>query len=122
MSEATVTLKPAQEVLIKANEETVITDSKGRSIKMKKPGVLAQYRLIEALGEVSANTTYMAMVMPLIYVVAIDDSPVHQPKSKIQVEALIQQLDEEGIQAVMKHVMEAYGEIDPEADKAALKK
>ena len=121
MSEATVTLKPAQEVLIKANEETVVTDSTGRVIKLKKPGVLAQYRLIEALGDSASNQTYMAMVMPLIYVVGIDDDAVHQPKSKMQVEALIQKLDEAGIQAVMSHVAATYGAIDPEADKEALK-
>lgn len=118
----TVTLKPSQEVLAKANEETQVTDSAGRVIKIKKPGVLAQYRLIEALGDSAQNQTYMAMVLPLIYVTAIDDLAVHQPKTKLQVEALIQQLDEHGIEAVMRQVQEAYGKADPEQDKAELKK
>lgn len=117
-----VTIKPTQEILAKANEETSVTDSQGRVIKIKKPGVLSQYRLIEALGDSAQNQTYMAMVLPLIYVTAIDDLAVHQPKSKMQVEAIIQQLDEHGIEAVMRHVQETFGKNDPEADKDALKK
>lgn len=122
MSDPTVTLKPAQEVLIKANEESFVVDSLGRTIKLKKPGVLAQYRLIEALGDTAQNQTYMAMVMPLIYVAAVDDLAVNQPKSKMQIEALIQQLDEAGIQAIMEHVTKTYGNSDPEKDKEDLKK
>ncbi|MDZ5633935.1 hypothetical protein [Janthinobacterium sp. GMG1] len=119
-----VTLReaPAAQVLAKANEETVTTDARGRVIKLKKPGVLAQYRLIEALGDSAANQTYMGMVLPLIYVTAIDDLAVNPPKLKMHVEALIQQLDEDGIEAVMKHVQETYGKTDPDADKAELKK
>jgi hypothetical protein len=124
MSEPTVTIKPtpSQDVIAKASEETTVTDALGRVIKIKKPGVLAQYRLIEALGDSAQNQTYMGMVLPLIYVTAIDDLAVHQPKSKMQVEALIQQLDEAGIEAVMRHVQETFGKSDPEQDKADLKK
>lgn len=113
---------PSVEVLAKANEESSVTDSTGRVIKLKKPGVLAQYRLIEALGDSAANQTYMGMVLPLIYVTEIDGSAVHQPKLKMHVEALIQQLDDAGIEAVMRHVSETYGKSDPGADKESLKK
>lgn len=117
-----VTMKPTQEVLAKASEETIVVDSIGRTIKLKKPGVLAQYRLIEALGVSASNQTYMGMVLPLIYVIAIDDITVNQPNTKMQVEALIQQLDEHGIEAVMQKVQETFGKSDPEKDKADLKK
>jgi len=124
MSEPTITLKPTptQEILAKASEESSVVDSTGRTIKIKKPGVLAQFRLIEALGESAQNQTYMRMVLPLIYVTAIDELAVHQPRSKMQVEALIQQLDEAGVEAVMNHVQEIFGKSDPEQDKAELKK
>jgi hypothetical protein len=119
-----VTLKdsPTDQVLAKANEEISVTDARGRVIKLKKPGVLAQYRLIEALGDSAANQTYMGMVLPLIYVASVDDLVVNPPKLKMHVEALIQQLDEEGIAAVMEKVTEVWGKSDPEADKAELKK
>jgi hypothetical protein len=117
-----VTLKPSEAVVQKAIAEFTVTDSTGRVIKLKKPGVLAQFRLVEVLGESAKNQVYMGMVLPLIYVTAIDDLPVFQPTSKLEVEALIQQLDEAGCDAVMTGVQKHYGTVDPEADKAALKK
>lgn len=121
MASVTLNPTPSQEVLA-PKLEIDVTDSRGRIIKLKKPGVLAQYRLIEILGDSAKNEVYMGMVLPLIYVTSIDGDAVHQPASKPQVEALIQQLDEDGIAAVMVGVQENFGQQDPEADKAALKK
>jgi hypothetical protein len=112
---------PSAQLIAKAIAEAVITDDRGRSIKLKKPGVLAQYRLIEILGETAKNQVYMGMVLPLIFVAEIDGEPVFQPSSKREVEALIQRLDEDGIAAVMAGVNAHFGASDPEADKAALK-
>jgi LDH2 family malate/lactate/ureidoglycolate dehydrogenase len=118
-----VTLKPSEEVVAKALAEIVTTDSAGRVIKLKKPGVLAQFRLVEAMGgETAKNQTYMGMVLPLIYVASIDGDPIFQPTSKMQMEALIQRLDEHGVDAVMTAVNEHFGAVDPDADKEALKK
>jgi hypothetical protein len=117
-----LTLKPSEEVVAKALAEVTTTDSAGRVIKLKKPAVLEQFRLIEALGDTAENSTYMNMVLPLIYVTAIDDLPVFYPTSKMQVEALIQQLDEHGVRAVMNKVREHFGRKDPEQSKAELKK
>lgn len=117
-----VTLNPSDQIVQQAKAEVTVSDERGRVIKLKKPGVLAQFRLIEALGETAKNEVYMGMVLPLIFVTAIDDDPVYQPASKREVEALIQQLDEDGIAAVMAGVQANFGKTDPEADKAALKK
>lgn len=122
MDNVKVTLKPSEEAVQKAVAEFIVTDSAGRAIKLKKPGVLAQFRLVEVLGESAKNQVYMGMVLPLIYVTAIDELPVFQPTSKLEVEALIQQLDEHGVDAVMQGVQAHFGAVDPEADKAALKK
>ena len=119
---AKVTLNPSEEVIKAANAETTCTDARSRVIRLKKPGILAQYRLIEALGDTAKNEVYMSMVLPLIFVTQIDEDAVHLPTSKPQLEALIQRLDEEGIAAVMKAVQEHYGKADPEADREALKK
>lgn len=117
-----VTLNPSEEIIQAAHAEITVLDARHRAIRLKKPGVLAQYRLIELLGESAKNEVYMGMVLPLIFVTAINDAPVYLPTSKIQVEALIQQLDEEGIAAVMQGVQDHFGKTDPEGDKAALKK
>lgn len=112
---------PSMQAVAKAAAEHVITDAKGRAIKLKKPGVLAQFRLIEALGDSAKNEVYMAMVLPLIFVVEIDGDMVLQPNTKREVEALIQRLDEEGVAAVVNSVQQHFGSSNPDADKAALK-
>lgn len=121
MAKVTINQTPSAQVVTKAISATTVTDSAGRKITLKKPGVLAQYRLIEALGDTAKNEVYMAMAMPLIYVSEIDGDSVILPSTKIQVEALIQRLDEHGIQAVIQGMQENFGKSDPDADKAALK-
>lgn len=103
--------------LTAAPTEFTISDARGRAIQLKKPGVLAQFRLVEALGEVAQNQVYMGMVLPLIFVVAIDGEPVVQPASKAEVEALIARLDEDGIEAVMTAVQAKFGIADEGASK-----
>lgn len=112
---------PSAEVVKAAQAAFDVVDARDRTLTLKKPGVLAQYRLIEALGDSAKNEVYMNMVLPLIYVSAIDGTPVVQPNSKREVEALITRLDEEGIAAVMAGVAEHFGAPNPEKDKAAVK-
>jgi hypothetical protein len=79
--------------------------------------VLAQYRLIEMLGESASNEVYMNMILPLLFVSAIDGEPVLIGK-KSELEALIQRLDAEGISAVIAGVQEHFGALpDPKTDK-----
>lgn len=120
----TVTLNetPTDQVLAKSMETASVTDKRGRVIVLKKPGVLAQYRIIEVAGDSAKNEVYMSMVLPLIFVTEVDGDPILQPANKLQLEALISRLDEHGIEAVMAGVREHFGQPDPDADKAAIKK
>jgi hypothetical protein len=122
MTKITMKETPSEQLIKQASAEVVVTDENGRAITLKKPGVLAQYRLIEILADSAKNEVYMGMVLPLIYVSAIDGDPVMQPASKRELEALIQRLDEEGINAVMQCVQDNFGRSNPEADQDALKK
>src|SRR5438045_4028165 len=114
---------PSAELLKEAMKSEMITDGRGRRILMRKPGVLAQYRIVEAVGpELASNQTYMAMVNPLLWVGEIDGDPVSVPRSKREVEALIQRLDEDGLEAAMAwymvHVIAATEEaIDAETQR-----
>lgn len=116
-----VTLSPSEELVAKAAAEQMVEDSTGRVITLRKPGVLAQYRLVEMLGDAAKNQVYMGMCLPLLYVTGINDDKLPALASKRELEALIQRLDEAGIEAVMKGVQDHFGVQDPEADKAALK-
>lgn len=112
---------PSAQLIAQAAKEVIVTDSRGRSIKLRKPGVLAQFRLVEAVGpETAKNAVYMNMVMPIIYVAQIDGDPVSVPTTKREVEALIQRLDEDGVVVVSQGVQENYGQRDMDDDKAAL--
>lgn len=116
-----LSVKPSDEAVAQAATSHIVTDAAGHAIKLKKPGVLAQFRLIEALGDSAKNEVYMAMVLPLIFVCEIDGDTVFPPNRKSEVEALIQRLDESGVTAVVSGVQEHFGASDPAADKAKLK-
>lgn len=118
----TLNATPSAQAVAKAITEFTVPDKQGRQIKLKKPGVLAQYRMIEIVGDSAKNEVYMNMVLPIIFVCAIGDEPVFQPSSKLELEALITRLDEDGIEAVMNGVREHFGPTTPEADQKAVKK
>ena len=95
---------PAEQIIAKANEAKTINDSRGRSIQLKNPGILAQYRLVKMIGAESAkNEVYVNMLVPLLWVTEIDGEAVGTPLSEREIEALIQRLGEEGISAIISH-------------------
>lgn len=114
---------PSQQVIRSAAAEVTVTDVRSRTILLKKPGILAQYRLVEIMGDAAANETYMNMVLPVLFVSAIDGEAVIAPQTKREVEALIQRLDEDGIAAVVTGVRDKFGaQVSVEGGKAAVKK
>lgn len=105
---------PAQQV-ISPNTPIVVTDSTGRKITLKKPGVLAQFRFVSALGADAENNVYMGMAMPLLYVADVGGEPVNPFFKKSEVEALIQRLDDHGVSAVVKGVRKHFAKKKGEA-------
>ncbi len=89
-------------------QEITVETADGKKIAVKRPGVLAQYRLVAALGELADNRTYLAMCLPVIYVAAIDGDPVLQPNTRREVEGLIQRLGETGMSAVVDAIGEHF--------------
>ena|SRR5690348_9865160 len=110
---------PSQEATASAVQTFEITDAeKNRKITLRKPSVIAQYRLIGLLGnDLASNQVFVAMALPLIYVSAIDDQPVVMPVKYSELEALIQRLDESGVAAVSEGVLKHFGK--PDTDLAA---
>jgi len=82
--------------------EQVITDKAGRRLTLRKFGVLETLRLFKALGpELSANNAYIGVASFAGSVAMIDDIPLPLPASEAAVEALIERLGDDGMQAVM---------------------
>lgn len=89
-----------------ASAESAIVDARGRRITLKRPPVLRQFDLILAVGpDTARNDTFMQLVLPLLWVSAIDDEPIKPPRSKAELDALIQRLDDEGLSAVTAWIM-----------------
>lgn len=112
---------PSAQVVAHSVAEVSVVDASGRSITLKKPGVLAQFKLVEMLGDSAQNAAYVGMVLPLIYVTAIDGETIPRITTKLGLEGLIQRLDEDGVMAVATGVMEHFGKQNPEKDAAAVK-
>jgi hypothetical protein len=94
--------------------EVVVKDARGRMLTLRKPPLIAEFRMAEAAGASSSNQAYMNMLMPLIYLAAIDGQPVEQPRTKREVEALIALADHDGYAAVMRGIKEHFPEQNPD--------
>lgn len=93
--------KPSEAIVAAANQlETIVAGE--MVIGLKKPGILAQYRIVEVVGDSAKNQVYMNMIMPVLWVAEINGEPQPQPSTKRELEALIQRLGEDGIGALMR--------------------
>lgn len=113
---------PSEAVVRAANEEFSTVDALGRTIVLKKPGVLAQFDLIEALGDLAKNDVYRIMCIPAIYVISIDGAVAPPPSNKMQMRALISRLGEEGFAAIRQAIDERYPPDESEEGDEAVKK
>lgn len=108
MAKVKIVDSPTEEIIKKSTGEVTIIDSNNRAIVLRKPNVLAQYKLVKVVGgDTAKNDIYMAMILPLIYVVSIDGAPVSINSEK-ELDAVILRLGEHGIEAVMKGLQEHF--------------
>ncbi|EJN07787.1 hypothetical protein [Herbaspirillum sp. YR522] len=122
-NQPTVTILPSEQILSAENAVHVITDETGRSISIKKPGILDQFDLIEVLGDAAENNVYRSMCIPLLYVSAIDGQPVMKVGSNGEMRALIQRLDEHGFKAVQEGIKQHFTKKPSQGgDEEAIKK
>lgn len=120
--EATFTLKPSDEVVAQASEKSQIVDARGRAITLKNPGILEEFRMVEMLGESASNQTFMNMVFPLTFVTEIDGIPISRITKRSELDGLIQQLDRDGVAAVMDGVRAKFDAGSTEAQQESAKK
>lgn len=101
--------------------EPIVTDARGRKIKLRKPNIVSQYNFIDMLGESARNQMFVGMAMPLLFVCEIDAVAVPSPRKRSEFDALLARLDEDGVAAVMRGVEEHFAGKDEEAQKEAVK-
>jgi hypothetical protein len=115
-----VELTPVEQLLSTAKRTVEITDGLGRKIVLRRSGPLAQFKLVEALGDTASNGTYLSMCNPLLFISTIDGDAVSM-RTKREIETLIDRLGDEGCEAVMNGVLENFGRRNAGEDEQALK-
>lgn len=106
---------PTQKIVKAANQVLSVTDSLGRVLNYKQHGALDRMNCIAAAGpELSRNTMWMQYALAATMCTAIDGVPVPKPNRRQDIEALVNKLGEEGLNAII----EAIAPPEPEADPA----
>ena len=113
---------PSRAIIKAANQPATLADARGRSIGVKRLNPLDRLKLFEVIGaENSRNEQYAGYAALAFLVTSIDGEPVARPANKIQLEALVQRLDDEGMDAVAAHLEAQAKDKKAEADEDALK-
>lgn len=115
-------VSPAKQIIKDALADVTVTDARGRKIVIRRPPVLGQYRLAEALGQAASNQVYYGMCVPLLYVGSIDGDANLPMNSKREIEALIQRLDHDGLEAVSEGIEKNFAPKDPDEAANSIKK
>lgn len=98
----------------------VVTDARGRKLKLKRPTILQESRVVRMMGEAAMNASYMSgYVLPAVMVVDIDGQAVPFPNSEREIEAAIQRLDHDGVEAVLGHILAQAKDKIAEAEEGA---
>lgn len=105
---------------VKKPQFETVTDSKGRVIQLRELDPLQQARLVMGVGgENAANQVYMnAFVLPCAMVAHIDDEFFGLPGSVAQVNAMLAQLGNEGMEAINGHLLAKYEAAKKAAEEA----
>jgi hypothetical protein len=100
---------------------TEVVDPRGRRLSLRRPGPLAEFRLVRMLEpEVARNGAYVDMLHDLLFVAAIDGAPVAPPQSERELEAFIVRLGNDGVAAVREGVDRVF-DADAREDREAAK-
>jgi hypothetical protein len=100
---------PSESIVKAAQQPGTATDANGRRIGIRKLQALDRLKMFEVIGaENSRNEQYLGIAALAFSVASIDGEPVNRPASKPQLEALIQRLGDEGMEAVGQAVYETF--------------
>ena len=100
---------PSATILANATEEHVVTDARGRKIVIRKPNIVtATYFSTIFKPECAENKAFMMAMSSLPYVFSIDGVKVGAFTKESDAQALLQELGEEGKDAVDVCVVKNY--------------
>ncbi len=89
----------------------IIQDRTGRTISLRRVGVVEQLRLFKVVGpELSENRAYIGLARVAASVAEIEGIPIPFPSSEVSIEAVLERLGEEGVSAVAARFLEPSSE------------
>lgn len=101
---------PSAEVVRSSIVETEKVADDGRTIKVRKLTPRRRMQVFAFVGsELAGNQQYMSMAMIAASVVAIDGEGIPMPTSRREIEALVERLGDEGMDAAGRGVAELLG-------------
>lgn len=111
-------VSPSQAIVADANRVEYVTDSLGRRLGVKRFSASSRRRVLKALSAESGEKGELRlMAMVACACVSIDDMPVVFPMTEVQVDALIDRLDQPGLDALS----EGIAKFIPAQEEGALK-
>ncbi len=94
-------MTPSESIVAAAHATRAVTDAHGRRLTIRDLTTLDLLRLFKAAGrEAGDNPRYLGLAALTFAVQAIDGVPVPQPVNEMQIEALVQQIGDAGMQAI----------------------
>lgn len=100
------------------DKTATVRDVQGRTLRVKRLSAVEKMRLAKALGEFNTNELYANYGWIAAAVREIDGLPVVFPMNNLQLEATVQRLDDDGMDAAMRAVFAVNA---PALDKDAVK-
>src|ERR1035437_4330455 len=101
---------PTQTVVKAAALTGDAVDERGRRITVKRLTAIDRMRLFSAAGsELSKNDQWIGLAALAASCIAIDGDQVPKPVSRLQIEALVDRLGDEGIAAVGEGYQKTFG-------------
>jgi hypothetical protein len=92
---------PSARLVAAAQAASETTDALGRRLTLRRLTALDKLRLFKAAGpQLAQNPPWLGTALLAASVTAIDDIPVPPPISEGQIEAIVQRLGDDGINAV----------------------
>jgi hypothetical protein len=99
---------PTQAVIAK-NQETFTVEYGGcHKLEVCRPNIIARHYFFTYFGENANNQIFMNIMTPLLYVKSIDGVPVDPITCESDAKALLQQLGDDGKDALDKCFLENY--------------
>ena len=96
---------PKSKLNIVDDRTATIRTSDGRMLTVKRLSVVEKMRLAKALGEHSGNDSYGNFAVVAASVREIDSMPIPFPMTTLQLEAIVQRLDDDGMESAIRALL-----------------